>query len=374
MSIVLPYSNFLKESIGDEAPATKTRGEKKKLKLFISPEFKKILQSVYDTGDYQCKAIVDYIYNIDEKDINLFEFSYVDIVKEKQDYVSFLPAQRAWKEMGWSTQQEADVYAGDNSPLWTAKGRQELRIGSFITKISDDSFNAIAIDKFVAKFKSEILSLTVYDRFELVSGEDIRHWYAVSQYYRESTGDRGGGLLGSCMRYDGVTEERGKNCQPFLDIYVKNPDKCSLLILTNTENKLIGRAIVWKGLRKPCDDSMKPTRWFMDRVYTIKQPDVELFKKYAKKQGWLHKYEQTAQCEYYMDGDTKINKSMAIQLKAEVHKYYPYMDTLKYYNPQTGRLGSNPGNPVVLVDSKGKQTQTRRYLLNSTDGRAQNVD
>jgi len=276
--------------------------------------------------------------------------------------------------MNWSSQELADVEPLPNSPLWTAKGRQESRIVPFLTKISDDVFTLPTLEKFVAKFKSEILALSVYDRFKLVSGDDIKFWYAATNYYKDPTGAKDGGLPGSCMRYDGVSDDRGRNCQSFLDIYSKNPEKCSLLILTNQENKLIGRALVWKGMRKPYDNNNKPTRWFMDRIYSIRSSDHELFKKYAKSMGWLYKTDQTAQCDTYMDGEKKVNKSISITLKPVEYKHYPFMDSLRYYNPTTGRLGSNAGNPAFLVDSNGKQVRTSRFTLTQTDGRASKYD
>jgi hypothetical protein len=56
---------------------------------------------------------------------------------------------------------------------------------------------------------------------------------------------------------------------------------------------------------------------------------------------------------------------MAITLKPKDYKHYPYMDTFKYYNPYTGRLGSDPGNPVP---------NTRRLKLEQTGGQSQRID
>jgi hypothetical protein len=56
---------------------------------------------------------------------------------------------------------------------------------------------------------------------------------------------------------------------------------------------------------------------------------------------------------------------MAIALTPREYNRYPYMDTMKYYNPDTGRLGSDAGNPVP-----GK----RRLKLEATDGSYGRVD
>jgi hypothetical protein len=64
----------------------------------------------------------------------------------------------------------------------------------------------------------------------LVSGSDISKWYSCDNYK-----DMEGQLGSSCMA-------RKRN---IFSIYENNPDVCQMLILTE-DDKLIGRAIVWK--------------------------------------------------------------------------------------------------------------------------------
>lgn len=337
MSKMLIYNNFIKET-ADMSEETNTpkfkKGDKKYLKMFISKDFENVLKSIIKTGDYQTKAVSNRILNIDKLDDeeNKFEFSYIDIDREKEDMVTFIPAQRAWMKFNFKDQSDANIRQPDESSIWKMPGRQQLSIGKFLNKVFDN-FSEIAIDKFVNSYKAEIAAMTIYDRFKLVSGEDIRHWYAESNY---ETGS--GQLNSSCMRYDG--RGGGNNCQKFLDIYCNNPEKCTMLILTNKNNKLIGRALAWKNLRMPED------RIFMDRIYTIKQSDVDLFKKYAIQNNWIYKSEQTAYDDSIIIDGNKVKKTISLVLKPKSYNYYPYMDTLKYYNPTTGRLASNPGRKV----------------------------
>lgn len=384
MKIINPYKLFIDESvqIGDGfvqadgekdnsvKPAKRqyVKAEKKKMKLFISEGLEKILKGIVKTGDFQSKAVSNYILNIDNGDEpNEFELSYVDLNKDKEDEVTFMPAQRAFRIMSWENNEQADVESDKNSPLWTAAGRQPLGIGKFINKLSNDKFTDVAIDNFVKTYKAEISSTLIYDRFKLVSGEEIRFWYAESNYSRENLGggQNAGGLLGSCMRYDGKNGD--KNTQNYLNIYCENTEdaitkptqgSCHLLILTDGNKKLIGRAIVWKNLRKPIGET------FMDRIYTIKQSDVELFKKYATEQKWLYKYNQAANDSTYVQNGNRIEKALAISLKEKEYRHYPYMDTLKYYTPASGRLGSTAGYEIEGF---------RRYKLESTGGGANGV-
>jgi hypothetical protein len=104
----------------------------------------------------------------------------------------------------------------------------------------------------------------------------------------------------------------------------------------------------------------------MDRIYVVRQSDEELFKKYAQEQGWIYKHSQQAYDGTYMENGQKVNKSLALKLvPGGDYKYYPFMDTLKYYNPTTGRLGSDPGNPVE---------GTKRLKLEGGAGQTTRVD
>lgn len=349
------YKKFINETLdlmNNDEQKKFIKGQKRLLKLFISPTFEKILSKMMKTADFQAKTVANRILNIDQEEENLFDISYIDIDREKDDCITFLSSQRVWMKKGFQNQEEANIKPSPDSDLWTTSGRQQISVGKFINKIFDN-FSEIAVDKFVNTYKAEIAAITIYDRFKLVRGEDIKFWYAERNYYTQGGN---GPLLTSCMRYDGAG---GKTCQPYLEIYSNNPEKCSLLILTNKENKLLGRALVWFNLRKPTDKT------FMDRIYVAKQSDVELFKKYAQEQGWLYKNEQRADDMSYIEDGVRVNKSIALQLKPHTYKYYPYMDTLKYYNPTTGRLGSDPGN---------KPEGTRRFKLEGTGGQATAID
>lgn len=340
MEKISHYGKFINEN--DEPKFNK---EKKLLKLFISPRLMKILSNMLKTGDYQVKTVANRIIGLTKNEEELFDISYLDIVDGKNDVISYMPSPRAWRSMEFVDQTIANKEPEKDCPMWTASGRQTTSPGKLITKLFDN-FSDLAIEKFVNTYKAEISALFIFDNFRVIKGEEIRKWYSEKNY---SPG--GGGLNNSCMRYDA--------CQLFFDIYVENPEKCGLLILTDFNNKLIGRALVWFGLRKPTDKT------YMDRIYTIKQSDEELFKKYATGQGWIYKYQQSAHDPSYIENGQRIQKSVALSLKPKDYKKYPYMDTFKYYNTTTGRLGSDPGNPVE---------NTKRIKLEGTDGSYGRVD
>jgi hypothetical protein len=102
----------------------------------------------------------------------------------------------------------------------------------------------------------------------------------------------------------------------------------------------------------------------MDRIYTIHDADKKLFIDFAEGNKWLHKAQQVMGDASYIDEGKKVYSSVAIQLKPVEYKFYPSLDTLSYYTPATGRLGSNAGN----------YTGHPRYTLNSTTGNANKID
>ena len=138
---------------------------------------------------------------------------------------------------------------------------------------------------------------------EEVKGEDIRFWYHIDNYQSES-----GELGSSCMA-------EAKN-QTFLDIYCKNPDKISLLILKSKQGKLLARALLWK-----LDDG----KFFMDRIYFIMASDCKLFYAKAKQNGWIYKRSREI-----MLNDLHYYTELRVTLKQTQFDTYPYLDTLCY--------------------------------------------
>jgi hypothetical protein len=122
---------------------------------------------------------------------------------------------------------------------------------------------------------------------------------------------------------------RYKRCQEYLDIYVENPEACSLLILKGeTPDKIVGRALIWTIHDGPGVAGRK----FMDRIYTIKDSDRLLFEAYAKENNILR----------------SINYTYKIKVKEGRYDYYPYMDTLTSYDYEKGILSSSIDGEDIL--------------------------
>lgn len=225
--------------------------------------------------------------------------------------------------------------------VWNSK-RSQMKIGKIIKMIYNTQFPINQpkdaprksvrddIESFVNMYKSYIDKGDNLDRFEIVKGDSIRFWYDQDNYSRFIREDTT--LAKSCLRY----KDSGK----FLELMVRNPDLVNMLILKDDANKLRGRALVW-NLTEPTG------RVFMDRIYTVNDSDVELYKSFAVDNGWLYKSRQTFGYDHnIVDGKTGDEHAwnemlLKVQLKNKPQRYYPYLDTLCVYNHEEYSVCNN---------------------------------
>ena len=155
-----------------------------------------------------------------------------------------------------------------NDDPYKSRLRQPTRAGKFFRMLNPDLSDK-EVETLVNGYKSayDICISGLSDKLKLVSGEDVRFWYNEKNYVQG-----GGDLNSSCMRYP----EKGPEMQMFVD----NPDVIQMLILTDENNKLLGRALIWR-LAEPEGGT------YMDYVYPRYEKDRELFQMYARKEGWL---------------------------------------------------------------------------------------
>ena len=251
-----------------------------------------------------------------------------------------------------------------------AVSSQEVRVGSFVQSLLKKAGKEVKgpeIEDFVTKFSiaTKAKKENVFADFELVEGDDIKKFYYEGNYYRGGSHTLGS----SCMRY--------YRCQDYLNIYSKNPKSVGLIILKSKEDptKIIGRALLWKkpeympwdggddediikkyNLVKSTESEGRP---FMDRIYVSNSQDQELFIKYAIKMGYVYKKNQNISEEEFMFNGSDSNiGAIIVDLEMNGFSKYPYLDTLCYYEWNSGFL-TNERNLVV---------RSHYYELRETDG------
>lgn len=230
--------------------------------------------------------------------------------------------------------------------VWRSN-RQDVKVGRSMNALLgianrngiESTFTAKDIENFVNLYKMQIDKLNdKFSLFEEIKGEDIAYWYSNRNYLRID-----GSLGSSCM-----SDVPNNYFQPYV-----TSDNVSLVIYKSDENeeKIVARALLWK---------LNDGKMFMDRIYTIYDSDVELFRQYAKESGWYYKkYNNSDESAPIISPDgLESTPSMVCQIREKL-KNFPYLDTLKYYSPNTGLIS----NDRDLVSSGG-----RVYELESTDG------
>ena len=220
--------------------------------------------------------------------------------------------------------------------------KAEISVGRLVRAIlkkADIQFKDSEVEDFVYKYRAEVAKLgDVFSRFQILKGEDIRTYYHKDKYENDK-----GTLGSSCMRYN--------RCQDYLNIYVENPEQCSLIVLMSDDedDAICGRAILWTD---------KDGKRIMDRIYTNRTQDEQLFKEFAKREGLYHKRSQNmSEYEPFISPEGEEESlSTKIELSVNRYDYYPYMDTFKYFYE---------GNPSYLTNSKRFSYD---FELTDTDG------
>lgn len=301
--------------------------------LYFSPRLRNQLRFIATKDNKIAKEILDL-----EKSDTKHDITLVDLDPYDYGYLTFIPMKNALKKIkdyypnasNADIQNNIDVSVTDY--LWSVRdeekgagvyktGRNSIKLGKFVNKLLYNKFNSKQIEEFINLLKSEKKSDA--EEFKIVSGEEIGYWYDSSTYYENR-----GVLGGSCM----------KNApKHYFKIYEQNPDSVRLLILT-LNGRLLGRALVWK--LKSISPSRIGAEYYMDRVYTIDDYQVNKFTKFAKENGWA--YREYPQSTHYYDivyKDFSYGKvNMQVKVKPGNYVNYPYMDTFSRYDDKKGIL------------------------------------
>jgi hypothetical protein len=325
--MIIKYNDFLLENLINESI------------LYYSPKVRDIISRIESPISNELK-------NLEKTDTHK-DVTFIDL--DKEGYMSFTTMKSAEKHLldnSYSPSVISDIVNGGNvsvDSLWDnkfdvyTKSRNPIKIGKFINSLLPGKFTTSDVEDFVNKFKATVDNSG--ERFELVEGDAIDKWYNYKNYKSIS-----GTLGSSCMA----------DSEEIFGIYTENPDVCKLLVLFE-DNKVIGRALVWKL------ESIDKTNaeYFMDRQYTIKDSDVIKFRNYAKGKGWAYK-EVNSHSSFkgiIYDG---VSYKVDMQVKVKVKDYdtYPYMDTFRAYNRNTG----------ILMNSDDDLPGKGWYILDSTSG------
>jgi hypothetical protein len=190
-------------------------------------------------------------------------------------------------------------------------------------------------EQFVNLYKATIDKMN--DKFsyiEVVRGSDIAHWYHNENYFQRS-----GTLGSSCM---------ASAPESWLEVYTANPE-VGLVIYKSIDDteKIIGRALLWK---------LKDGKEYLDRIYTVNDSDVQLFRDYAKENGWYYKENNNSSdsSNAIAPDGSRVNLDLIVNLTDASMDNFPYLDTLKYFNPRRKTISNfDTGGCYFLEDTGG---------------------
>lgn len=275
--------------------------------LILSKRFTRILKDIDDDISSELLKLFS--------EQRQFKETYIDRT-DKEDIVSFLSSDKVNKMI---EEGGADV----EFDCWSSPQRIEIKIGRLIYRLLGDKILPVDLENFVNEYKSIITAKKLNRNFKIIEGNELKKWYLENNYV-----EGGGNLKDSCMRY--------KFSQAFLELYTHNPEKIKLLILLDEDyQKILGRALLWK-LDRPED------RYFMDRVYFSEDFILNMFINHAIKNKWYYKLE-SADGIFQVVYNNKVSKiTMVVKLKKEDYQFYPFVDNICFYDPNSATLTNDP--------------------------------
>lgn len=245
---------------------------------------------------------------------------------------------------------QTELTENDN---WSTTGRTEIAYGRGLRKIFSFT-NAQIPDEYIERLSNYLRGQFEFTgKFEIVNRTAIKYWYYMDQYAENQ-----GTLDNSCMKKF--------SCQPYLQLYVNNPDTVSLLIAKNADDKLVGRALIWKTTQGIT---------FMDRVYGNDQT-IQAFLEYAKEHGYWHKTHQNHSSADQVNNEKgeKTSKYLSVKLNTSNLDYLPYMDTFKFSNDIDEGILNNESGDYCLENIDGSWPNDDEWVTTSDGQRIREED
>jgi hypothetical protein len=288
--------------------------------LYTSNDFKKILSSIKD--DIVASDLLSLINKDIKTNYNILKTT------DKNDTIGFISDNQATTKL--KSMNLIAVFLSNSNKTTIGRIAKSILSDNGLKKSDKE------IEIFVNRFKAAYDSLnTPKDKIRIVKEEDIRYWYLSDRYSMKSKGT----LRNSCMRYE--------EAQDYLNIYVKNPSVCQLVIKVDDDEKLEARALLWQTDKGP----------YLDRIYYTDDSDETLL------ETWFR--ERFTNGLIYNEGIKKIEIQLENWTTNPRNELYPYMDSLPYYYATENKLFSYP------VDVKDKKNL---FYIQETDGSHQPQD
>ncbi len=226
--------------------------------------------------------------------------------------------------------------------LWISPSRYHTKYGSFVNKVFN-CFDNREVEKFSNLLRAVVSNQNV--EFKVIDGEEI-----IKYYHHSSYSEQAGTLGQSCMKHD--------VCANFLNIYTENPEVVKMLVALDINKNLIGRALLWEF------ESYR----VMDRIYTINDENWSYyFKQWANKNNFIYKAKQNWNWTFHFESSgKKLQQKLSVKLSNYSFDYYPYVDTFKWLNTETGEIFNykpdEDSNIRILMSGDGSMCRNANAL------------
>lgn len=305
-------------------------------RLLFSKKFRNMLRNLDNNIS---KSILD----AEGKNID-GDFTMIDIDQNSEDaFISFSTEKNILSRVPDSDFYfKGYEYTSIPDNLFKTGGRNNMRIGKFTKKIVKNASDR-DIEVFVNSIKSK-LKLEGY-KISIIDGSDIAKYYKKSACVKTSVG---GTLLHSCM----VDKD-----DSIFSIYTKNPEVCKMLIMTNTNDELVARALLWKvqidkkesmnmnsrNRNRIADkiDLIPNESWLMDRVYYTEDWMQNSFFNYCEDNKYTYRKQSHA---YFMYNSIEYYYlKFYVKVKKINYGSFPYLDTFSFYDVKNAMLSNYEG-------------------------------
>jgi hypothetical protein len=209
----------------------------------------------------------------------------------------------------------------------------DIKFGRFLTTLNKEIEILRYTNKDIEKFYNNFLAYQKNAYIEVVElkGKDLLEAYKLENYLHAKSS-----LAGSCM-----TDKTD-----ILKLYTSNPEIISLLAI-KTFGKIAGRCLIWNTSEGK----------IMDKRYTCSDWVNSKFDKIMKEDGYI--------CNSTLD-NYPICKKINIQLDNYDLEKYPYLDTFKFFDKNTGLI-TNALNEDLSLD-RTKEDREIFIQLTTTNG------
>lgn len=294
--------------------------------LYLSPNFRATLLEI----DHPIAEDL-----LDAEGTNLKnDISFIDI--DKDGVITFTQMNNAKrridKYLDYESSIDVDFLRDDNDTFYSLdyrddgpgvynKSRNEIKIGKLINNVFPGIYKDSEIENFVNLLKEKFQDSYT---FEIINGREIKEGYSTKNYLKIENS-----IGNSCM-----------NDKNFFDLYEINADVCKLVLLKKN-NKIAGRALLWKVDNILNSNSSKiDAEFFLDRVYVCDDFLLTKFHRYAQENNWAYRYYQNFHDKDIIVYNKKKYTNVKISVKVQKGEYkkYPYMDTFSRLDVETGTL------------------------------------